>query len=125
MGGDVSKTAGGPVVAIESVKPKASTCGPIREFWQASDGSCDLAHLVVLPNHETDRHWHERLTEVYVCVRGIGLVEIDGVEMTLRQREAVTILPRARHQLRNASDAELELYILAHPKFDPEDVYPA
>jgi mannose-6-phosphate isomerase-like protein (cupin superfamily) len=116
-------TAATSVIAIDAVEPKASTCGPIREFWQASDGSCDLAHLIVLPQHETERHWHERLTEVYLCVRGHGVLEVDGHELQLGPREAVTIPRGSRHQLRNASDDELELYILAHPPFDPADVH--
>jgi mannose-6-phosphate isomerase-like protein (cupin superfamily) len=111
------------VIEIAEVEPKPSTCGPIREFWQAADGSCDLAHLVVLPGHGTERHWHERLTEVYLIVRGNGVIELDGEEMLVGARNAVVIAPQARHDLRNVSDDELELYVLAHPRFDPEDVH--
>lgn len=113
------------VISIDSVEPKASTCGPIREFWQAADGSCDLAHLIVLPDHETERHWHDRLTEVYLCVSGAGVVELDGDELQLEARQAVTIAPGQHHQLRNETTKDLELYILAHPKFDPDDVHPS
>jgi mannose-6-phosphate isomerase-like protein (cupin superfamily) len=111
------------VIAIEAIEPKASTCGPIREFWKASDGSCDLAHIIVMPGHETERHWHERLTELYLCVRGHGVLEIEGQELHLGPREAVTIPRGNRHQLRNATGEELELYVLAYPKFDPADVH--
>jgi mannose-6-phosphate isomerase-like protein (cupin superfamily) len=115
--------AAASVIAINALEPKASTCGPIREFWKASDGSCDLAHLIVLPGHATERHWHERLTEVYLCVRGHGVIEADGHELPLGPREAVTIPPSSHHQLRNATGGEVEIYILAHPQFDPADVH--
>jgi mannose-6-phosphate isomerase-like protein (cupin superfamily) len=111
------------VIAIDSIEPNESTCGPIREFWQAMDGSCYLAHLIVLPDRQTERHWHEKLTEVYVCVKGTGVINIDAEEMELGPRQAVMIAPGKLHQLRNATTAELELYILAHPKFDPADVH--
>jgi mannose-6-phosphate isomerase-like protein (cupin superfamily) len=119
----MTDTAAASVIVIDEVAPKPSTCGPIREFWQASDASCDLAHLIVLPNHETERHWHERLTEVYLVVRGSGILEIAGHEMRLAPRQAVMIAPGAHHQLRNPTEGELELYVLCHPQFDPADVH--
>jgi mannose-6-phosphate isomerase-like protein (cupin superfamily) len=108
---------------IDDVDPKPSTCGPIREFWQAADGTCDLAHIVVLPGKATERHWHARLTEVYAVVAGEGVLEIDGVDTAVSSRRAAVIPPRARHQLRNTGDCELEVYVLCHPKFDPGDVH--
>jgi mannose-6-phosphate isomerase-like protein (cupin superfamily) len=111
------------VIVIDDVTPKPSTCGPIREFWQARDGSCDLANLVVVPKGETELHWHDKLTELYLVVRGNGVISVDGRELPIGPRQAVTISPGTRHQLRNEEDAELELYVLCHPRFDPEDVH--
>jgi mannose-6-phosphate isomerase-like protein (cupin superfamily) len=122
-GAAMNETSLSSVIVIDEVTPKPSTCGPIREFWQARDGSCDLANLIVLPGKETDRHWHEKLTEVYLFVRGEGTMEIDGNEFSVGSRQAVMIPPGAHHQLRNSAEGELELYVLCHPQFDPSDVH--
>ena len=119
----MSATAASQLIVIADVEAKPSTCGPIREFWQASDDSCDLANLVVVPHGETTEHWHDRLTEVYLVVRGNGVVSVDGNDVPIGPREAVTIPRGTRHQLRNVTDQELELYVLSHPRFDPADVH--
>jgi mannose-6-phosphate isomerase-like protein (cupin superfamily) len=119
----MTATTESSLIVIDDVAPKASTCGPIREFWQATDGSCDLANLVVIPKGETTEHWHDRLTEVYLVVRGSGVITLDGQDVPVGAREAVTISPGTRHRLRNVGDEELELYALCHPRFDPADVH--
>ena len=93
-------------------RAKATQRGWIREFWKAKDTSCDIANLAMSPNAETDRHWHDLLTEVRMVARGTGKLELGNRKLHLGPRCAEIITPGVRHLLCNTREGELELYVL-------------
>ena len=44
-----------------------------------------------------DRHYHERATEIYIPIEGSVVIEVEGVDYSLRAGDMLVVNPGARH----------------------------
>jgi len=91
-----------------------------KMFDGGEEGTEHLAFglVVVDPASEcVPGHSHGEQEEIYFCLRGTGVVEVDaGEEIVLNEREAVYIPRQGYHCLKNPGDEILEvLWIISPP----------
>ena len=68
-------------------------------------------------NPTPQRHYHKRLTEMYLILEGEGQLELDGELVPVRPMTAVLIQPGCRHR----AVGRLRVAVIPIPAFDPQD----
>lgn len=66
-----------------------------------------LKELIVRPGQRLSKQYHEHRSEVWVCVAGRGVAEIDGEVFTILPGDMMEIPRRARHRLINDGPEKL------------------
>jgi mannose-6-phosphate isomerase-like protein (cupin superfamily) len=91
----------------------------IAEVWNhPSDPAVSLARARVPPGITTARH-ALAVEERYLIERGLGCVEIDGVETDVRPGDVVLIPRGARQRIRNLGEEDLVFLCVCTPRFEP------
>jgi mannose-6-phosphate isomerase-like protein (cupin superfamily) len=93
----------------------------IRELHHTEVQS--LAEATLEPGQATQRHYHARTEEIYVVVKGSGLLEVDGETQTIRPGDAVLIPPGAWHELENTGTSELRILCCCAPPYADADTF--
>jgi mannose-6-phosphate isomerase-like protein (cupin superfamily) len=85
-------------------------------------GSSELAVTWVRgePGSQQGLHAHEKSEQVYIIVRGRGLMIVDDGEREVEAGTAVLIPARAEHAIRNIGTEPLEYVSVTTPPFDAE-----
>lgn len=106
-----------PLVAqLGELKPTACPCGSSRRAFLVPGNKAASVHLVEI-SRDAERHYHRRLTEIYVVLEGRGRLELDGRSVPLRPGTAVLIPPLVVHRARG----RLKILNISVPPFDPAD----
>jgi len=89
-------------------------------------GSSNLAITWVdcPPGSEQPLHEHATQEQVYVIVRGCGVMVAGGEEREVRDGTMVFIPPRTAHAIRNTSDEPMSYVSATAPPFDAEALDP-
>lgn len=103
---------------FEDVEPTACPCGQARRAITGADGAPVSVHRVTI-DREAKPHHHERLTEVYIVLRGEGEIVLDGEARAVRPGDVILILPGVVH----AARGDLEILNVVSPPFDPADEF--
>jgi mannose-6-phosphate isomerase-like protein (cupin superfamily) len=82
---------------------------PMRGAWEFVDFAS------VPPGSTVGLHEHAADEELYVVLRGTGVVTVDGVEARLAPRSILVNPPFATHGIRNDGDEPLEFVVLKVP----------
>jgi len=53
-------------------------------------------------------HYHEDLEEIFIILKGKAEILVNGEEAEMGAREAVVILPREVHEMKNVGGEDLE-----------------
>jgi len=53
-------------------------------------------------------HYHEDMEEIFIILKGQAKILVNGEEAEMGEREAVVILPRKVHEMKNAGAEDLE-----------------
>jgi mannose-6-phosphate isomerase-like protein (cupin superfamily) len=53
-------------------------------------------------------HYHEDMEEIFIILKGQAEILVNGEEAEMGEREAVVILPREVHEMKNAGEEDLE-----------------
>lgn len=72
------------------------------------------------PGSQQPLHAHADSEQVYVIVRGRGVMIVDGEERAVDAGTAVLIPPRSEHAIRNTGDDVLEYVSATTPPFAAE-----
>ena len=68
-----------------------------------------IKKIVVLPNHRLSLQSHNYRKEIWICLNGTGLAQIDSDFIELKENNIVTINPKQKHRLINNSNDILEI----------------
>lgn len=99
----------------------ACPCGTAYRILQAADGGPASVHIVDI-RADSERHYHRTFTEIYTCLEGKGVLELDGSIVSLTPGTVVMIPPGVRHRAYPASaDETLRILNTAVPPFDATD----
>ena len=110
------------IASLDRVEPFVTKDGStIRELHRSERQS--LAEATLEPDEATQRHHHRETEEIYVVVKGSGMLEVDGESRRVRPGDAVLIPPGAWHQLENTGTSELRILCCCVPPYAHEDTF--
>ncbi len=81
-----------------------------------------LAHVIMAPQGISLLHTHARMQEVYLVLKGGGILYVGDRVMEVQERAYARIPVNRAHKLHNVSPLNLEHLVVAVPPFDPQDV---
>lgn len=105
-------------INISEVKPKESSCGLLKELYSSENLS--ISHIVVLK--EGEKHMHEKMEEVYYVEKGEGEVVIGNKTLYIKKGDTIPIPKNTWHYLKKTGKESLEVLVITHPRYDPEDL---
>lgn len=109
------------ITRLAGIDPTPCPCGQSRRAFMNEENSVASMHLVEI-KHDSELHYHKRMTELYYVLEGEGHIELDGQIHPLSPGTAVLIKPGCRHR---AVGKFLKILNVPVPKFDPADEFPA
>jgi mannose-6-phosphate isomerase-like protein (cupin superfamily) len=84
-------------------------------------GKMELAFCVFPPGEVAKLHRHSAIEEVYIVIKGEGVMSLDGNETPVSPGTAIAVEPGAWHQMRNESEDALWFYAANSTPWDPAD----
>jgi len=93
-------------------------CGEAFRIIGGQDGTPVSFHVVKIKKN-SERHYHLRMTEVYFCLEGEGMIELGDEKLPLRPGILVTIPPGTVHR----AVGDLKIINVVIPPFDPSDEF--
>ena len=100
------------------IKPKEDPCGLLRELYNSENLS--IAHDTVLG--EVRKHMHRKMEEVYYVEKGEGELVIDDKVLSIREGDIIPIPKGSWHYLKKLEGKPLEVLVITHPRYDPNDL---
>ena len=98
---------------IESVK---CPCGQSRRAFVSDDNETATMHMVDI-TEDSKVHYHKKLTEIYLILKGSGHMELDGEMVAVKPMTAIFIRPGCRHR----AVGKMRIVNIPIPAFDPND----
>jgi len=107
-------------VDLTRLPPLPCPCGTARRAFTETTDFPATVHLTEI-SQDAKPHRHQRLTEVYVVLKcdPDAALEIDGRRIPVQPLSAVLIRPGAIHR----AVGKMQVLIICHPKFDPQDEF--
>lgn len=106
------------IIHLEDVQPSEDPCGLLRELYGSEKIS--IAHDIVLG--EAEPHMHKKMEEVYYVTKGIGQIMIDEEVLDIKEGDLIPIPKNTWHYLRKIDEKDLEVLVITHPRYDPNDL---
>jgi mannose-6-phosphate isomerase-like protein (cupin superfamily) len=102
---------------------KISTANAEHYTW---GGQCDGWHLVkqsalsvirerMPPGASEVNHFHHEARQFFYVLSGTAVLDVDGTPVELGPGEGVEIAPGVAHQMRNASQGDVEFLVVSQP----------
>jgi len=104
------------VSQLDELPPLPCPCGTTRRGFVDAENSIASVHQVEI-KADAQTHYHKRMTEIYVILKGTGEMELDGERIPVRPMSSIMIHPGCRHR----AIGRLKILNIAIPKFDPSD----
>jgi len=104
------------IAQLDAIPPLSCPCGLTRRAFVLPENSTATLHLVDI-SRDSQVHYHQKLTEIYLILEGTGHLELDGETVPVKPMTAVLIKPGCRHR----AVGPLRLLNIAVPAFDPAD----
>jgi len=70
------------------------------------------------------RHYHHQAQQFFFVLDGEAVLEVEGKEFTLNEREGIHVLPRQAHRMFNKSGNELVFLVISQPPSHGDRVHP-
>ena len=101
---------------LDEISPKECPCGDSRRAFVSPDNPVATIHLVDIKK-DSEKHYHKKLTEIYLVLEGTGHMELDNDKIEVKPMSAVLIKPGCRHR----AVGKLKIVNIPVPAFDPTD----
>ncbi len=93
-------------------------CGFAQRAFDSPDNSVATLHIVEI-TQDSRVHYHKKLPEIYLVLKGDGHIELDGKLVPVKPLTCVLIKPLCRHR----AVGRLQIVNVCIPAFDPQDEY--
>jgi mannose-6-phosphate isomerase-like protein (cupin superfamily) len=104
------------VAQIDQVPAVPCPCGSAKRAFASVPDSVASVHQVDI-RADAQRHYHKKMTEIYVVLEGEGHLELDGQMIAVKPMTSVMIKPGCRHR----AIGRLKILNIAVPAFDAGD----
>ena len=105
---------------------------PLKEFW--TEERCYITELLNDPQSPnisialarveidttTQLHSLRGVQETYVIKKGLGLLEIDDEQISVKENDTILIEANRSQRITNVGNCDLEFYCICTPRFYPE-----
>jgi mannose-6-phosphate isomerase-like protein (cupin superfamily) len=111
----------GPKIAIaqlDEIPPVPCPCGQARRAFKEPWNTLASVHLTDI-SQDSKRHFHQKMTEIYIVLEGEGYLEADGERYPLKPLTTVMIRPGCVHR----AVGNLRIINVPMPPFDPSDEF--
>ncbi len=105
-------------VSKYDVEPIKDPCGLLRELY--SSPNLSIAHDTV--TGEARKHMHRTMEEVYYVTRGRGQLVLGEDLLEIKEGDLIPLPKNIPHALKRIEGVELEVLVINHPKYNPNDV---
>ena len=68
---------------------------------------CKVKKIVILPNQRPSYQYHYKRTEVWIVVKGTGLVTIDDKDQVVKEQSIVVVPTMCKHRIKNTGSEQL------------------
>jgi mannose-6-phosphate isomerase-like protein (cupin superfamily) len=106
------------IAQLDEISPVPCPCGQARRAFNEPWNSLATVHLTDI-SKDSRRHFHKRMTEIYIVLEGEGYLEADGVKYPVKPLTAVMIRPGCVHR----AVGNLRIINVPMPPFDPADEF--
>ena len=103
------------VAQIDQIPAVPCPCGSARRAFAAEDSVASVHQVDI--RADAQRHYHKKMTEIYVILEGVGQLELDGTLHPVKPMTAVYIKPGCRHR----AIGQLKILNIPVPAFDETD----
>lgn len=104
------------IAQLDEVPGVPCPCGISRRAFATPENSVATLHLVEIKK-DAERHYHKKMTEIYLVLEGEGFLELDDERIPVKPMTAVMIKPGCRHR----AIGRLRIINIPVPAFDPAD----
>ena len=102
---------------------------PLKEFW--TEERCYITELLNNPqspnisialarveiNITTQLHSLRGVQETYIIKKGLGLLEIDDEQISVKENDTILIEANRSQRITNVGNCDLEFYCICIPRF--------
>ena len=67
------------------------------------------------PNTAETKHYHNISEQFFYIIKGVATFEIENETHKIHAREAIHILPKVKHQIKNLANKDLEFIVISQP----------
>jgi len=103
-------------VPTETISEKLS----VQRLSEALGARHLRANVFTLAEGAMSRHMHREQEEVYLVLDGRAMVDVDGEQLLVGEREALAVPVRAWHRVTNVGVGPLTFYVVAAPPVDDD-----
>ena len=103
-------------VPTESISEKLS----VQRLSEALGTRNLRASVFTLAEGSMLRHMHREQEEVYLVLDGTAMIDVDGEQLLVGEREALAVPARAWHRVANVGVGPLTFYVVASPPVDDD-----
>ena len=103
-------------VPTETISEKLS----VQRLSEALGARHLRANVFTLAEGAMSRHMHREQEEVYLVLDGRAMIDVDGEQLLVGEREALAVPARAWHRVTNVGVGPLTFYVVAAPPVDDD-----
>jgi len=106
------------IASLAELQPVRCSCGMTRRAFVRPDNRIATLHMVDIAA-DARTHYHKKMSEIYLVLRGRGHMELDGEKIPVGPLTAVFIKPGCRHR----AVGKMRVVNIPVPAFDPDDEF--
>ncbi|MBT5021459.1 cupin domain-containing protein [Candidatus Woesearchaeota archaeon] len=107
------------IINKQDIKPIQDPCGELRELYHSDNLS--IAHDIAY--RDARKHMHKKMEEVYYVEKGEGQIVVGETTYNITAGDTIPIPLNTWHYLKIIQGKQLEVLVITHPKYDPDDVH--
>ena len=103
-------------VPTETISEKLS----VQRLSEALGARRLRANVFTLAEGSMSRHMHREQEEVYLVLDGRAMIDVDGEQVLVGEREALAVPEQAWHRVANVGVGPLTFYVVAAPPVEDD-----
>ena len=104
------------ICQLDQIPSELCPCGVTRRAFVESEENVASLHLVDI-QEDSRSHYHKKMTEIYLVLKGRGQMELDGALLPVKPMTAIYIKPGCRHR----AIGKMTIINIPVPAFDEGD----
>jgi quercetin dioxygenase-like cupin family protein len=90
--------------------------GGTCDGWRLLDGAgLSVTEERMPAGGQEDRHFHAEATQLFYVLKGRLNIEVDGRVSILNSGDALSVFPKAKHEVRNDSATDVQFLVISAP----------